>query len=468
MIFIDRGSSTPLFEQIYDQFVRDILSGQLSSGTILPATRKLAEDLAVSRNTIDRAYQQLKAEGYVSSLTGSGFSVNDIPPRRQQPLPKPVAPAKKPDTVQPRYDFVYGSMSADLFPFRSWARCTADVLAELGNSPVISYPPRIGEPRLQEQLCDYLYESRGVRALPEQIIITCGHQHSMEILCNMFQSCEHFTMENPGYDGIREVFRNHNFRIHPISVEEDGISLDGVRETSPGLLYLTPSHQFPSGSVLSVAKRRQLLDWADETGSWIIEDDYDSELRYHTNPVPSMQSMDSTGRIIYCGTFSKSLSPAMRVAYMVLPPAAMVMFLNYYHRYNTQVSPLHQLVLAEFMKRGHYTRHINRLRTVYRKKIASLLSAISDAFGDQVTVRGGDAGLHILMDVHTSLPQEELIARAASEGIRLYPTRALYVPPLKCPEHELLLGFPTVPEERFPQIMQKLVGLWGLDLRGKL
>ena len=177
-----------------------------------------------------------------------------------------------------------------------------------------------------------------------------------------------------------------------------------------------------------------------------------------------MQSMDSTGRIIYCGTFSKSLSPAMRVAYMVLPPAAMVMFLDYYHRYNTQVSPLHQLVLAEFMKRGHYTRHINRLRTVYRKKIASLLSAISDAFGDQVTVRGGDAGLHILMDVHTSLPQEELIARAASEGIRLYPTRALYVPPLKCPEHELLLGFPTVPEEKFLQIMQRLARLWGLDL----
>ncbi len=462
MIFIDRSSSTPLFEQIYDQLVRDILSGQLSSGTILPATRKLAEDLAVSRNTIDRAYQQLKAEGYVSSLTGSGFSVNDIPPRRQQPLPKPVAPKKKPMSPPPRYDFVYGSMSADLFPFRSWARCTGDVLAELGSSPVISYPPRIGEPRLQEQLCDHLYESRGVRALPEQIIITCGHQHSMEILCNMFQDLRHFTMENPGYDGIREVFRNHPFEIHPVPLDQDGISLEGVRKTPPGLLCLTPSHQFPSGSVLSVAKRRQLLDWADETGSWIIEDDYDSELRYYTNPVPSMQSMDSTGRIIYCGTFSKSLSPAMRVAYMVLPPAAMERFQSYYHRYNSQVTPLHQLALAEFMKRGHYTRHINRLRTIYRKKISSLLAAISSVFGDQVTVRGGDAGLHILMEVHTDLSQEELVARAAAESIRLYPTRNLYLPPLDPPEHELLLGFSTVPEEKFPEIMQKLAGLWGL------
>ena len=462
MIFIDRESRTPLFEQIYDQYVRDILSGQLTAGTILPATRKLAEDLAVSRNTVDRAYQQLKAEGYISSVTGSGFSVNRIPTGFQRPSGKPAIPARQPEEDPPLYDFVYGSMSAEMFPYRSWSRCTNDVLAELENRNVIPYPRRTGELRLQEQLCSYLYESRGVQALPEQILITCGHQHSMEIICNMFQDKKHFGIEEPGYDGIRQVFINCGFKIHPIPVEKDGADLTAVRKAPIDLLYLTPSHQFPSGPVLSIAKRRQLLNWAAETDSWIIEDDYDSELRYHTNPVPSMQSMDTHQRIIYTGTFSKSLSPAMRVAYMVIPASAQKRFQDYYHRYNSQVSPIHQLILAEFMRQGHYTRHINRLRTHYRKKMTLLLEAISEVFGDSVSVHGGDAGLHILMDVHSPLSREELIERAGSAGIRLYSTRSSYYVASSCPEHELLLGFPTVPEDRFPAIMRKLKDLWDL------
>lgn len=465
MLYLDRNSGTPFYEQIYQALIKEILSGSLSAGDRLPATRKLAEDLSVGRNTVDKAYQQLAAEGYVQSRQGSGFLVNQIP--LELPIEKEDAfsslevPSQNPADIPVRYDFAYGSMDNAVFPYRQWRKSLNNALSSMELSDVIPYPCRQGEPALRREIARYLQRSRGVVCNFSQIIITCGQQHSMEMIANIFEDgSKRFAMEEPGYDGIRAIFSNHHYRLIPAPVEQDGISVEALQGLDTDLLYVTPSHQFPIGAVLPVAKRRQLLKWAQETDAYLIEDDYDSELRYYTNPVPSMQSLDPYGRTIYTGTFSKSLAPSMRLAYIVFPPALMDRYLRYYHRYNAQVSPLHQLTLADFIKSGSYERHINRLRTLYRKKQAALLSALDQVFGERVAVSGVGAGIHLLLDVKSPLSQKELIKRAETIGIRFYSTEVLYMDPKRCPRSQLLLGFPTVPEDAFFPIMGQLREVW--------
>lgn len=510
MLYIEKKNGGPVYEQIYAYYVKEILSGSLDAGERLPATRDLAQQLSISRNTVDRAYQQLMAEGYIYSKQGSGFYINGIP---QGPVAdEGSADAAKgrawaagqaaagnisgasgrrhPDAGQEsviRYDFAYGPMDNGTFPYKLWRKCINDALAKCEAETVIPYPHRMGEPELQRALCRYLHRSRGVNCRPEQILITCGQQHSMEIIANMLDSrhddggpadsgqdgsgerpavralCrppKRFAMEEPGYDGIRVVFKNHGYELCPVPVEEDGISLEVLQQAAPDILYVTPAHQFPTGAVLPVAKRKKLLAWAQETDAYIIEDDYDSELRYYTNPIPAMQSLDPYQRTIYTGTFSKSFSPSTRLAYIVLPEALLELYYRYYHRYNVQVTRWHQLALAEFVESGHYERHINRLRTLYRKKQAALIEAIKGVFGERIAIFGGGAGIHLLLDVKGALSQEELIARAASIGIRLHSTKVLYIDETNCPKSQLLLGFPTISEGAFRRIMEELKAVW--------
>lgn len=466
MLYIDRNSNTPLYEQIYTALIKEIVSGALAAGDLLPATRKLSQELSVGRNTVDKAYQQLAAEGYIQPRTGSGFRVNRLPLELfTQTSAAPVSHESREKTPEPaRYDFAYGSMDSSIFPYAQWRKSLNQALDSLELSETLRYPCRQGELALRHELARYLQRSRGVVCAPSQIVITCGHQHSMEIIANMFDGNDwSFAMEEPGYDGIRAVFANHSCRIIAVPVESDGVCLKSLENRKAHLLYVTPSHQFPTGAVLPVAKRKQLLLWAEEQDAYLIEDDYDSELRYYTNPIPAMQSLDLYGRTIYTGTFSKSLAPFMRLAYIVLPEALMERYLSYYHRYNSQVSPLHQLALADFIREGYYERHINRLRTVYRKKQAALLSAIDQVFGNQISVSGGGAGIHLLLNVKSPLSQEELIERAETVGIRFYSTKVLYMNEENCPRSQLLLGFPTVPDEAFPQIMTDLQRVWGFS-----
>lgn len=463
MLYIDRNSSTPLYEQLYSTLVQEILSGSLGAGDKLPATRKLAEELSIGRNTVDKAYQQLTAEGYIEPRTGSGFTVNEIPLELNPSVEMPAIDTAEPDLVSApvRFDFAYGSMDNSVFPYTQWRKSINNALTSLELSATIHYPCRQGEPSLRQEICRYLRRSRGVNCDPKQLVITCGQQHSMEILANMFRNTKkRFAMEEPGYDGIRAVFVNHEFELAPVPVEKDGLSMNALRNLDTELLYVTPSHQFPTGAVLSIAKRKQLLQWAKDTDTYLIEDDYDSELRYYTNPIPAMQSLDSHDRTIYTGTFSKSLAPSMRIAYIVLPKPLMAPYTAYYHRYNSQVSPLHQLALSDFIASGSYERHINRLRTIYRKKQGALLNAIERVFGDYVSVSGGGAGIHLLLDIKSPLSQDELIERAQHIGIQFYSTKTLFMDASNCPRSQLLLGFPTIPEAAFVQILNELYSVW--------
>lgn len=303
MLYLDRNNRTPFYEQIYQALVREILSGSLSAGDRLPATRRLAEELSVGRNTVDKAYQQLAAEGYVQPRQGSGFLVNriplELPAEEDSALSVSDDPPREP-AIPARYDFAYGSMDNSVFPYRQWRKSLNNALAAMELSEIIPYPCRQGEPALRREIARYLQRSRGVICSPSQMVITCGQQHSMEILANIFEpSGKVFAMEDPGYDGIRVIFANHHYRLLPVPVEEDGVSVNALRGEKADLLYVTPSHQFPTGAVLPVAKRKQLLRWAEETNAYLIEDDYDSELRYYTSPIPAMQSLDPYGRTIY-------------------------------------------------------------------------------------------------------------------------------------------------------------------------
>lgn len=470
MIYLEKEEGKPLYEQLYVRFVEDIMSGALKAGEKLPSTRMLAEELSVSRNTVDRAYQQLVAEGYVHAMVRSGFTVSSIPldfnygKKCDIRLGKDEEGIKTPQAHAPvKYDFSYGSMDNSVFPYRQWRKSLINVLGKMEAAGDIGYPDRLGEISLRREISRYLKNARDVKCDPSQIVITSGQQHSMEMIANIFEEGrKYFIMEEPGYDGIRKVFENHRYDIKPVPVEQDGIETGLLGHVNSSLLYVTPSHQFPTGAVTSIAKRRQLLQWAEDTDSYIIEDDYDSELRYVTKPIPAMQALDVCDRTIYTGTFSKSLAPVMRTAYIVFPPGLMQRFMSYYQRYNSQVNTLHQLTLADFIASGSYQRHISRLRNNYRKKLNILMEAVDRVMGDKVKITGGDAGIHILMQVKSRFSIDQLLEKAEAEGIRLYDTRALYFRRGNCPANQLLLGFPTIPESAVEAIMEKLAEVWEL------
>lgn len=462
MIFIDKNSKIPIYEQVYSGLTGAILSGALAPGDSLPATRKLAEDLSVSRNTVNRAYQQLTAEGYIMPRAGSGFLVRDIPADAIMPETphtfKPLASA-----APLRYDFDYGNIDNQTFPYSQWRKSVNKVLDSAQISESILYPHYMGEAPLREEIARYLYRSRRVVCDPEQIVITCGHQYSVDILASLLSfGKKRCAMEDPGYDGIRSVFVNRNYTMHYIPVEQDGLLVGNVLKTPLDLLYVTPSHQFPTGAVLSAPKRIQLLEWAQKTDAYIIEDDYDSELRYYTNPIPALQSLDQHERVIYTGTFSKALSPAIRIAYIVLPHRLLSEYADYYQLYGSQVSPLHQLALADFIATGNFERNIRRLRTLYRKKQDTLKDALKDVFGSRVTVSGGGAGLHLLIDIDTDITPETLIEKAASIDIKLYSVKPYYADPAKAPKCQLQLGFPTISLNQIYPVLEELKAIWRL------
>lgn len=468
LIYIDKDSQIPIYEQIYISLRKKILSGSLEFGDKLPATRKLASELSVCRNTVDKAYQQLAAEGYATAIVGSGFTVNKIALEFSNPHRADFRTyTDKPKTQLPsiRYDFAYGALDNCIFPHKQWRKSINNALTIMESYSYINYPSRQGELSLRQNISRYLQRSRGVSCNASQVVITCGHQHSMEIIANMFEhSNKRFAMEDPGYDGVRIVFQNHNYQLIPIPIEKDGVSFNSIQDLTTELVYLTPSHQFPTGVVLSIAKRHKLLQWAFNTNTYLIEDDYDSELRYETNPIPSLQSLDIHDRVIYAGTFSKSLSPSMRVAYLVLPHSLIDTYKRYYHRYNSQVSFLHQAALSDFISNGHYEKHINRLRTFYRKRQNAFLAALHEVFGNTAIISGEGAGMHILLTIKSSLSQDELIKRAETIDIRVYPTAANYMNPTDCPYSQILLGFATIPPCKFKVILDELYRAWFIKI----
>ena len=444
MFILNHHDPVPLYKQLYQQIREHVLSGKLLAHSRLPSVRELASELATSRNTVEGAYQELFAEGYLYSQPRSGYFVSALDPGTSTP---PLSSPAGQVALRPRpaarfaYDFHPARLDPESFPLALWRKCFIDSLRE-SSRELTHYGDPQGEWGLRAALQSYLERSRGVVCAPEQIIICAGLQQSLDIVARLLKK-DHavLAIENPGYPLPRAVFSNHGYQVVPIPVGPGGLELGLLKESQSTVAYVTPSHQLPLGYVMPVAQRLTLIEWAEAGGKMIIEDDYDSELRYHGKPIPSLQGLRPRGNIIYSGTFSKVLSPALRVSYLVLPPSLLASYHDLFRHYFTTVPLLEQRTLAKFMEAGHWERHIRRMRTLYKKKHDILLRAIDQHFGRRGVVVGQGAGLHVILQLAaTTRSEAELIESARQQGIQLLPMTDFYNP--GAPDATmLLLGF---------------------------
>lgn len=474
--------SGPLHRQLYSRLREEILSGRLAAGARLPATRALATDAGVSRNTVLLAYEQLLGEGYAVGRAGSGTYVPEalpgaraIDPRadsRGRPAAGQPAPRLshyghtiadwEPSWVAPgarlACDFRYGRPALADFPHEVWRRLIARRLRKAAVRD-LDYGPPAGALPLREAVAEYLRRSRGVACTPEQIIIVHGSQQALDLTARvLLDPGDQVLLEEPHYPGAWGVFLAARARIVTAPVDGEGMDVAALPASGRHvrLAYVTPSHQYPTGAIMSVSRRLALLAWAARADAYVLEDDYDSEYRYAGRPIAALQGLDRTGRVIYAGTFSKVLSPGMRLGYVVAPEPLRRPFLAAKALADTGCSVLLQLALADFIREGHFGRHVRRTRARNAARRAVLLEAIQTHLGDAVAVEGANAGLHVLLWLRRVRANtlDTYIARAAAAGVGVYSAASCYVNPP--PRAMLLLGYNALTEREIETGIRRL------------
>lgn len=460
MVYVDRTSRTPYYLQIYRQLQAQIVTGELPAGALLPGIRVLSNQLGVGRNTVDNAYSQLAAEGYVEAETGRGFRVQDLPvllPGQDQVLSAPVADRRERVT----YDLFYGSLSGKDFPYQLWKRELCRVLDQESREDLNRYPDPKGDLLLRSRLSALLFQTRGVRCGADQVLITSGLQGSLEILCKLLYpsgGCHAF--EDPRYDKAEFLFHCHGIRTISIPVDGQGAVATALPEdNSVTSVYLTPSHQFPLGNVMPIGRRYEFLNWATRQGAWLIEDDYDSEFSSAASSTPSLQSIDVSGRVIYLGSFSKTLSPSFRMGYLILPPALARRYEQTMSSYNNMVPWLLQRTLANFIEAGHYRRLVRRTRTRFRRFHRLVAEELARAM-PKVQIISQGTGLKFLLDVPWEKDRDSLIRSALNEGVRVYSPARFWLNTANCPSHLVLAGFTSIEEEDIADCIARLKKAW--------
>lgn len=454
-IALDSQLPQPLHTQLYETLRQAVLTGRLLPSQRVPSTRSLAQSLGISRTTVTQSYEQLLSEGYLQAIAGSGTYVCAQLPddllcstqvelnTKQDPLPVKLSQqgtrltqalfsiSSEPESV---ISFRYGRPALKDFPVDLWRRllsryCTA-------GSDWLDYASDFrGYFPLREAIARYVARARAVRCDPEQIIITNGTQQALDLVMRLLiDPGDAIAVEDPGYLSARRVFLSYGADLRPIPVDESGLRVEflGNGEKKNGdkkirLVYVTPSHQFPTGSTLSLPRRLELLAWAQQNNVLILEDDYDSEYRYGDRPIPALQGLDRHHAVIYISTFSKVLFPSLRIGYLVVPSHLVVPFTQVKWLSDRQLPTLEQQVLAEFIADGHLERHIRKMRSRYDQRRQVLVQALKAHFGDRVRVLGEKAGLHIMVKMDIALGDEEIIRRAASDGIGLMSARPCYL-----------------------------------------
>ncbi len=414
LTFRFRQHDGPLYDQLYRRLAEGIRSGEIGAGEKLPSKRRLSEDLGISINTVDTAYGMLAAEGYVESRPRSGFVVC-----RLDTLPAPP-PAASPAAAEPparrwRYDFETAAIDTGLFPFKTWRRIQQDILA--GDPSLLNHGHRQGDLPLRRAIATHLMEYRAVRCTPEQVVVGAGIEYLLGMLARMF--CTRvFAVENPGYARTARILGNNGVQVRCLPVDHAGLSGTALAQSDAQIAYVTPSHQFPTGVTMPAARRYELLRWAEAAPDrYLIEDDYDSEFRFDRRPLPCLQGMDGADRVIYIGTFSKSLAPAFRIAYMVLPPRLLARWQAEFGFYSCTVSRYEQTTLARFMSDGHFARHLNRLRIAYRRRRDLLTEELRRQLGP-VQLSGTHTGLHLLLTMPETCSEQQLVQTAAAQDVR--------------------------------------------------
>lgn len=478
-ILIRPEGEGPLYQRVYRGLRTAIEKGRLAPGSALPSTRALAEDLQVSRNVILSAFSQLLGEGFIEGRGGSGTYVSQTLPQLDLGAPaprkedKPDKPARRSPLVLSRqareiialnplpppgdphgrrlqYDFRYGHPSLEEFPHAIWSRLVTR-RAQGMSLRTLAYGKIAGIRALREAVCEYVRRARGVHATPKQVFIVGGTQQALDLTARLLiDRGDGVVVEEPGYQAARQVFQGYGARVIPVPVDQDGLKVKELpSQQGTRLAYVTPSHHFPLGGVLPRARRLELLAWAERTGAYVIEDDYDSEFRYDAAPVEALQGLDQSSRVLYIGSFSKVLFPSLRIGYLIVPeemlPALSAV------RFLTDVMPptFDQEVLTDFLTEGHFERHIHRMRVLYAGRRRILLEALREVFGERLEVFGADAGLHVVIGLRGLAPCEvpALIERAAARGVGVY-SAAPYYHQQPAPVAGLILGYAGLSERQ--------------------
>lgn len=445
---LKKKPGVPLYEALYRCIRQDILTGKLRPGEKLPSKRALAAHLELGKITVEAAYAQLLSEGYIRSQEKVGYFVEDV----ERP-PQPSAPAPSP--AQPRQEAPLLDLTANgtgHFPFTVWSRLQREVILDYDRRLLLPLPNQ-GIPELRQAIAGHLAAFRGMQIAPENILVGAGTDFLYNLLIQLLGRDKIYAVEEPGYGKIRQIYAAGGVKCISALLDSQGVCPQSLGEAE--VLHISPSHHFPTGLVTPLSRRQELLDWAG-TERWIIEDDYDSEFRFASHPLPAMQSMEPQ-RVIYINSFSKSLAPSIRISYMVLPGALMERFRRELGFYGCTVPSFEQYTLARFIREGHFEKHINRMRRFYQKRRNQVISALDNcAAAPRLTILEQNAGLHFLIQVDTHWPDTQLVNWLQGLGIRVQALSSFYHDRSPGDLHQLVVNYSGIDDGNLREALERL------------
>lgn len=460
-IVLNPNSGEPLYEQIYAFIKKEIQGGHIPFQTKLPSTRTLSRYLQVSRSTVNLAYEQLMSEGYIEAVAGSGYYVAEIEQlldaERSKGRPAISLHEEKKEVYA--YDFSPRGIDLSNFPYNTWRRLNKDTLND-DHKELFAIGDPQGEPGLRQAIADYLYAARGADCSPEQIIIGAGNDYLLMLLDQMLDPKAVIGMETPTYKQAWRVFKSLGHQVKTAELDEYGMKMESLERIEADIVYVMPSHQYPTGIIMSIKRRLELLAWSRQKSSrYIIEDDYDSEFRYKGKPIPALQGFDKDEKVIYLGTFSRSIAPAIRVSYMVLPRPMIRTYQERCGFYACTVGRVDQEVLERFLKEGFYERHLNKMRALYRAKHDRLLAALKP-IAKGFSISGEHAGMHLLLTAKKPIEESRLIDRAAEAGVKVYGISSYEIEERAGEAATIILGYANLDWHEIEEGVHRLQNAW--------
>jgi GntR family transcriptional regulator / MocR family aminotransferase len=455
--------SENMYEHIYRCIRQDIHAGRLVAGERLPSKREFARNLGVSLIVVENAYAQLKAEGYIHTVPKRGYFVSEFEKAPVGASYQTVSSTTSPELDPPKFfaDFVTSAIDVDMFPYALWTRTLRNMIISESETALLLDTSTAGVEKLRKAIARHLLDFRGLTVDPEQIIVGAGTQFLYNILVQLFGRERAYAIEDPGYVRLGRIYEANGVDVSYIPLDDAGILLDKLVDSGANTVHVMPSHQFPTGIVMPVSRRYELLGWASQMPErYIIEDDHDCEFRLVGKPIPTLQSVDVSERVIYVNTFSRSLSSTFRISYMILPPHLLVRFKQKLGFYSCSVSNFEQFALARFIEEGHFERHINRMKSHYRSKRDLLIKElVSSPIGSRVKISKRECGLHFLLHVDTDESDADLVAAAAKQGLRISCLSAYHHAGCPSDSHTIVLNYSGVSRKLIPRAASVLSSL---------
>ena len=457
LTYVFDNSDTPLYEQVYKHIKSDIISGILSPGEKLPSKRSFARNNGISTITIQNAYDQLISEGYVFTVPKKGYYVANINEMTKIPtqtsikldIKIPEKPAKF------RFDLSNNKINPDNFPFSIWAKLLRETMSERSRE-LMEVSPTGGIYELRAAIADYLKSFRGMLVDPDQIVIGAGTEYLYGLLIQILGKDKKYCIENPGYKKLAQIYKQYHIECGFADIDDSGISVDSLHKSGADIAHISPNHHFPTGITMPANRRYEVLAWAnEEAGRYIIEDDYDSEFRANGKPLPTLFSIDACEKVIYMNTFSKSLTPTIRISYMILPVHLANIFYSRLSFYSCTVSNFEQYTLASFIDRGYFEKHINRMRLYYIRQRKRLISCIENSsLKDRCEIIENESGLHFLLRLKTDIPDEILKEKMREKGIKIQSLSEFYLSDEGAKEHYFIINYSNIDLNKFTQVSE--------------